>query len=122
MSDPVADEMEAAREALADAQILQTNDGTDAAVVNRLYYACFHATRAVLYDRGHEPASHQGVTSLFGEKIVLVGDASREDGRFLSELYDQRQRADYHFGPLSLDTEELYDRACEFVEKMDGLL
>lgn len=122
MSEPVTEEMGAARDALTDARILKDNHGSDAAVVNRLYYACFHATRAVLYDRGHEPASHQGVTSLFGEKIVLEGDASREDGRFLSELYDQRQRADYQFGPPSSDTEELYDRACDFVDDMDGLL
>lgn len=40
-------ELEQARDALADARVLLTGDGTDAGVVNRLYYAAFHAAQAV---------------------------------------------------------------------------
>ena len=31
---------------------------SDAVVINRLYYACFHAAQAVLYDRGYDPSTH----------------------------------------------------------------
>ncbi|MFB6312111.1 MAG: hypothetical protein ABEH64_13130 [Salinirussus sp.] len=46
-------------------------------MINRLYYAAFHAVQAVLYDRGFEPTSHGGVLSLFGSEIIAAGDAPR---------------------------------------------
>jgi Uncharacterized conserved protein related to C-terminal domain of eukaryotic chaperone, SACSIN len=79
-----------AHDALSDAAVLR-DDGTDKAVVNRLYYACFHAAQAVLYVREFEPESHRGVISLFGQEIVLEGDASGADGRFLNELRDYHE-------------------------------
>ncbi|GAA0196830.1 hypothetical protein ACFFQF_32655 [Haladaptatus pallidirubidus] len=50
--DYVGEELEQARTALTDAKILQEGRGSDTAVVNRLYYACFHAAQAVLYAKG----------------------------------------------------------------------
>jgi uncharacterized protein (UPF0332 family) len=49
-------------------------------VINRLYYAAFHAIQAVLYDHGFEPTSHGGVLSLFGSEIIAADDAPRRDG------------------------------------------
>ncbi len=51
----VGEELEQAQTALADAKILQEGSGSDTAVVNRLYYACFHAAQAVLYAKGFDP-------------------------------------------------------------------
>jgi uncharacterized protein (UPF0332 family) len=118
----VGEELEQARTALADAKILQEGSGSDTAVVNRLYYACFHAAQAVLYAKGFDPTSHRGVSTLFGKEVVLEGDVPRDDGRFLSELWDYREQADYGYEPLDLDLSVLRARTEAFVDRMDELV
>ncbi|WP_233553858.1 HEPN domain-containing protein [Halococcus sp. IIIV-5B] len=88
-------EIQQAQQALDDAAKAQDADLSDAAVINRLYYAAFHSVQAVLYDREFDPTSHGGVLSLFGSEVIAVGDASRDDGRFFSQLSELRQQADY---------------------------
>jgi len=65
----------------------------DAAVVNRLYYAAFHAIQAALYDRGFEatPLTVACSHSLVPE-IIADGDAPRRDGRFFSQLAEPANR------------------------------
>ncbi|MEM4780707.1 MAG: HEPN domain-containing protein [Halalkalicoccus sp.] len=111
-----------ARQALADATRGHEVRLSDAAVINRLYYACFHATQAVLYDRGVNPGSHGGVGSLFGSEVVLDGDATTEQGRFLNERSQERTRADYGSEPITEDVEELIGRTNSFVGDIAALL
>ena len=120
MADYAAEELQEARDALSDAAVLR-DGGTDKAVVNRLYYACFHAAQAVLYAKGFEPESHQAVISLFGQEVVLEGEASGADGRFLNELRDYREQADYDHDPIEANIGELFERAEEFVADMEAL-
>lgn len=112
----------ALREALADAEGALEADLSDSVIVNRLYYACFHAAQAVLYDRGIVPNSHGAVLSLFGSEVVLAGDASREQGRFLNRLSDLRKRADYEYAPIDEDLDELISDTRSFVSDMDALV
>ena len=86
----VEEELSKAREALDDAERLAASGGSDEGIVNRLYYATFHAAQAVLFDRGIEPSSHGGVRNKFGEAVVLDGSASRNQGRLLTTLADLR--------------------------------
>jgi uncharacterized protein (UPF0332 family) len=88
-------------------------------IVNRLYYACFHAAQAVLYDRDLEPESHGGVLSLFGSEVVVSGDASREQGRFLNDLSVLRKQADYGYEQLDEDIGSLIEETTSFVESME---
>lgn len=120
MTEYAAEELREARDALSDAGVLR-DGGTDKAVVNRLYYACFHAAQAVLYAKGFEPGSHRGVVSLFGQEVVLNGEASKNDGRFLNELRDLREQADYDHEPVEADVDELFERTEEFVADMESL-
>lgn len=99
MIDNSSEALADARDALSDVAVLR-HGGTDKAIVNRLYYACFHAARAVLYSNGFEPKTHEGVATVFGKEIVVAGDARREDGRFLTTMYDHRQQADYEYTPV----------------------
>lgn len=85
MGDHIDAEVEAARNALSDARIILEGGGTDDAVVNRLYYAAFHAAQAALYAIGEAPSSHAGLLSLFGEELVLADEAPPEQGRLLNE-------------------------------------
>ncbi|MFB6296242.1 MAG: HEPN domain-containing protein [Halobacteriales archaeon] len=115
-------ELEAARDALGDARVLLDGDGSDAGVCNRLYYAAFHAAQAALYVREVNPASHGAVRRQFGQHLVLDGDASREEGRLLGDLYDHRQEADYRLVSLDVDVEALVSDVDAFVAHMEALV
>ena len=119
--DPVREQLRQAQQALDDAKGAREAALSDAVVVNRLYYACFHVAQAVLYDRGFEPESHGGVLSLFGSEVVVEGDASREQGRFLNDLSALRKQADYGYEPIDEDIEALVERSVSFVETMEQL-
>lgn len=120
MSEYVTEELQEARDVISDAAVLR-DGGTDKAVINRLYYACFHAAQAVLYAKGFEPGSHRGVISLFGQEVVLEGEASGADGRFLNELHDYREQADYDHDPIEANVDDLFERTEEFVADIGAL-
>ena len=100
MDEGPAAEIETARTALADARLLLDHGGSTEGVVNRLYYACFHAARAALYSRGEQPRSHGGVRTQFGQVVVLAGD-----------VYDAFHDA----------TDLGYTRYAEIINKLDQL-
>ena len=84
-------------------------------------YACFHAAQAVLYDRERNPTTHGGVLTLFGSEIVKEGNAARADGRFLNDLGELRQKADYGYGTIDEDVDALLSRTRQFVSEMEAL-
>lgn len=117
----IEDQLRQAQQALDDADGARNVELSDAVVINRLYYACFHAAQAVLYDRGHDPRSHGGVLSLFGSEVVVSGDAPREHGRFLNRLSELRKQADYGYGRTDEDIDTLLSRTKRFVAEMESL-
>jgi uncharacterized protein (UPF0332 family) len=121
MDSPVEKEFQQAAQALEDATKARDAGLSDAAVINRLYYAAFHSVQAALYDRGFEPTSHGGVLSLFGSEIIAVGDASRRDGRFFSQLSELRQQADYGYDELNEDIDALHSQTRDLVANMQTL-
>lgn len=118
----VDEELRKARQALDDAEQLAAGSGSDEGIVNRLYYAAFHAAQAVLYARDVTPSSHGAVRNRFGEAVVLEGDASRSQGRLLTTLADLRQQADYGYEPLEADVATLLERTRDFVDEMAELV
>lgn len=122
MSEPIGAEFDAARNALSDARILIDGGGTDEAVVNRLYYAAFHAAQAALLSIDIEPSTHAGVLSLFGEKLVVKGEATPDQGRLLNELYQYRERADYGYDELEVSVLDLFERTERFVDDVSALV
>jgi uncharacterized protein (UPF0332 family) len=121
-ADPsVGREFRQATQALDDAMKAREANLSDAAVINRLYYAIFHAVQAALYSRGFEPTSHGGVLSLFGSEIIAVGDAKRRDGKFFSQLSELRQQADYGYDELDEDIDALSSRTRDLVTDMKAL-
>ena len=117
----VDEEFSKACEALVDAQSLAESGGSDAGIVNRLYYACFHAAQAALYDRGVDPSSHGAVRNRFGEHLVLDGELSRDHGRLLTTLADLRQQTDYGYAPIDEDVDALADRTRAFIDEIGAL-
>lgn len=115
------DEMRLAREILADARSMR-GGVTDRSVANRLYYACFHAARAVLLSRGIDTKSHSGLIQQFGRVVVGSGDVSGADGSFLNDMYDYRQSADYKVETFTVNIDHLLERTEEFVTTMETLI
>lgn len=111
-------EFEQAEQMLADATKAHEVDISKATVVNRLYYACFHAAQAVLYSRGFEPRSHGHVQTLLGRELVQPGDVPREFGRFLNDVETYRRRVDYGSGGVERDAEELLEQTTAFLDAM----
>jgi uncharacterized protein (UPF0332 family) len=67
-----------------------------------------------------ETGTHKGVRMMFGAHFVQSGLVSKEDGRFLSDLFDRRQTGDYD-DYVSFDEEtvnKLFHQAETFINRM----
>lgn len=96
--------------------------GHERAALNRLNYACFHAVRAVLYDRGYDPSKHRQVLSLIDRELVHEGSLPREQSQTLRDLFVDCQGADYGFGQMTADVKRLLARTETFIENMTDIL
>ena len=114
-------ELQQARQALSDADKAVDAELSDGAVINRLYYASFHAVQAVLYDRGYEPTPHGGVLSLFGSEIIAADETPRKWGRFLNQLSELRKQADYGYEELDENVGALLSRTQQLISEMEDL-
>jgi uncharacterized protein (UPF0332 family) len=63
--------------------------------INRLYYAAFYATLALLLNSNIQVKSHRGVKQKLGEEFVLKGIISKEYAKTYSILSDYRHKGDY---------------------------
>ena len=82
------------------------------AVINRLYYACYYMTSALLIHNGHSAQTHSGVIRLFGLNFIAKGIISKELSKFYSKLFELRQTGDY---------DDLYNLTEEEVQPLIGL-
>lgn len=62
---------------------------------NRLYYALFHISSALLIAHSIEVKSHNGLIRTMGMNFVRTGILSSEDGRLIANLQRMRQSGDY---------------------------
>lgn len=93
--------------------------------VNRLYYACFHATRALLLSLDVTDAkTHAGVWSLFNMHVVKTGLIEREWAVFYSTLLDSRSEADYDdFQDFSKEeVESFMTKSQEFIKIIQNII
>lgn len=99
------DELGLADSALtAAAALLDLGLAPDAA--SRMYYAAFHAVRALLLSIGLEPRSHRGVRSLFTQHFIRTGLFSSEHAKHLAQLEGLRSAGDYD-SSFSISTDDL---------------
>ena len=115
--------MQQAEATLSDAELLLANDRLNAAA-NRLYYACFYATEALLIRNGIRAATHVGVRQMFGLHFTQTGLVDAGWGRFLTRVAQLREGADYDFF-IRYDKDELsgyFPRAYEFLSVIRNLL
>jgi len=87
--------------------------------VSRAYYAVFHAAQGLLLSEGQKAESHRGVVTLFGLLFVKTGKFSKELGKYLYNLKDDRESGDYElFSFLDEETAKTsFKEAEEFLKK-----
>ena len=93
--------------------------------INRAYYACFHAARAVLWSESHAPKTHKGAKKQFHQSVVNAGLVDKRFGEILERTASERNLADYHAMSDSFDRDEVAElvaQARAFVERMQQLL
>lgn len=90
----VGEELRVAREELAAADQL-IGIALYRIAMTRLYFAAFHAARAVLYAQGYDPKAHQGVLTLFNQHLVRPAHFEPLAARVLARLQKYREQADY---------------------------
>jgi len=91
---------------------------------NRLYYACYYATSALIIKNGFTAHTHQGIIHLFGLHFVKTEKISKELGKFYSDIFELRQTGDYSdmIPILENDIKPLLQPAKEFIEKIEKLI
>ncbi len=93
----VAEEVAHAREAMQAATAL-VDLGLARDAMNRIYYAVFHATLAVLLTEDLEPTTHRGVLGLFGLHFVKAGRLPADMAATFKRLQGYREACDYTRG------------------------
>lgn len=86
--------MERAGETLQEARLMLEHGHLHGAA-NRIYYACFYATVALLLTRGLSSPKHSGVMALFNRHFVKEGIVPAELGKFYSRVFEHRLESDY---------------------------
>ncbi|MBI3180715.1 MAG: HEPN domain-containing protein [Myxococcales bacterium] len=89
-----AEEMAKAREEIKAADGLVAADLMRIAAT-RIYWAVFHAVRALLYSEGFELRTHEGVHQLFHLHFVKTRRFEPAAARLLARLQKFREEADY---------------------------
>jgi len=99
--------------------------GHELGAVNRLYYACFYAVNALLYQHEISNATtHTGVRRMLGLHFIESGKLTREMGRFYSDLFNQRHKGDYD-DFIEIEryvVEEMLNTARKFIIVIEGLI
>ena len=79
---------------LAEVAVLMTHEFYVSAI-SRLYYSCFHATKALLLTKDLLPKTHSGVINQLHQHFVLTGSFDANQATFFSRLMQERIDDDY---------------------------
>src|SRR5450432_1829580 len=90
----IALKLKKARALLSEVDI-QLQNRFYATVINRLYYSCFHATKALLLTKDLIPKTHSGVITMLHQHFVQPGIFDMEMASFFSRLMQERIEDDY---------------------------
>ena len=92
--DIVRNRLENAWNTLAEVESHKENGFYNTAI-NRMYYACYYVTSALLVKNGILANTHSGVIRMLGLHFVSTNIISDEMGSFYTRLFELRQTGDY---------------------------
>lgn len=116
-------EWEKAKEAFKEAEILLDQKMPNGSI-SRVYYAAFHAGKALLLAEGLEVRSHQGLGRLFSLHFVKTGKFDAKFSRILSKAQKYREEADYssEFVFTMEDARERMKEVKDFLDFVEAFL
>lgn len=91
---------------------------------NRLYYAAYYASKALLIQNGIVAKSHEGVIGMIGQNFVVPGILSKDEAKLLARLQSMRMTGDYD-DFMEWDEEEvepLFSRVEDYINKIKTLV
>ena len=112
-----------ADEALSEAQLL-ASQGYYNTAINRLYYACFYVSIALLLKENIQAQTHSGVKTMISLHFISKGIIPKEIGKNLNALFERRQSGDYDDFVLcdQNDVDELQEKALVYVEFVKSII
>lgn len=112
-----------AKESLEEAEILY-REGKFRGAINRLYYACFYATLALVATRGLSSSKHSGVITLFYREFVKSETFPKDKAKILNRLFNVRVKDDYKefVTPSEEEVESLLPEARAFLREVERVL
>ena len=93
-------------------------------VANRLYYACYYVTSALLIKYNFSARTHQGTIHLLGLHFIKNGIVTKESGQLYSKLFDLRQTGDYDdlYNLNKEDVEPLIEEVKRYLAEIKGII
>ncbi len=74
---------------------LMMDNGFYNEAINRIYYACFYITTAILFKNNIEAKTHAGVRTMIHKHFIQKKLISQSDGAFYSDIFEYRHASDY---------------------------
>lgn len=94
------------------------------AVANRLYYACYYVTSALLIKNKYAAQTHRGIIHLLGMHFIKKGIVSQDSGKLYSKLFELRQTGDYDdlFNLSESDVKPMISAAKKYIDELINLI
>ena len=91
---------------------------------NRLYYATYYVSSALLISAGFAAKTHDGTIGMIGQNYVRTGILTNEDGNLLARLQNMRHTGDYDdFLDWTKDDVDPYiPRVEAYIEKIKSII
>jgi len=122
LSQDIPDLMARAEQSRSAARLLIDN-GFLAEAISRAYYAMFYAATALLHSEGIAVSKHSAVIAKVGEHFAKTGRIPLHLHRFLIDMFDERQAADYSGAGFTHEqAEAAYNSADEFITAIRNYL
>ncbi len=91
---------------------------------NRLYYAAYYASVALLIHSNIETSTHKGVIRMISQFFVKEGRLKAEDSALLGRLFTMRQTGDYEdlFDWEEADVKPLIPKTENYIQRVKDLI
>ena len=91
---------------------------------NRLYYAAYYASAALLIHNGIEASSHKGIVRMICMTFVRQGILNSEDSQLIGRLFTMRQTGDYEdlFDWKESDVSPMYLPVKDYIERIESII
>ena len=92
--------------------------------INRLYYACYYISIALLIKTGISAQTHAGTKQMLGLHFVVTGKLSPKLSSIYATLFEKRHSSDYDdFIYYDIETvEKLYPQVILFIDTIERLI